>query len=139
MYIIRSRTPPRLRSPLLVIFVFIAQSVCLFVSFCRTASIAPSVSRFLSSVCPSVGVRRCVYRRRRCCRIRSERGPCVWDDAAGTHGRGRVDALFRGCFDTIFFDVLTTGRADVASRARGAFYTTGKIRTVILARNAAPR
>lgn len=68
--------------------------------------------------------------------------PCaapVWDDAAGTHGRGRVDALFRGRFDTIFFNVLTTGRADVASRARGAFYTTGKIRTVILARNAAPR
>lgn len=50
--------------------------------------------------------------------------PCaapVWDDAAGTHGRGRIDALFRGCFDTIFFNVLTTGRADVASRARGAF------------------
>lgn len=89
-------------------------------SFAR-AFIAPSVSRSRSSVCLSVGVRQCVYRR---LVAAVESVPCaapVWDDAAGTHGRGRVDALFPRSFDTIFFNVLTTGRADVASRARGAF------------------
>ncbi|CAL7949121.1 unnamed protein product [Xylocopa violacea] len=93
-------------------------SVRLFLSHKRL-SLPLSLAPFRPSVCLSVsdGVYIAVV-------AAVESVPCaapVWDDAAGTHGRGRVDALFRGRFDTIFFNVLTTGRADVASRARGAF------------------
>lgn len=93
--------------------------LCSFVSFAQRLSLPLSLTPLRSSVRLSVpdGVYIAVV-------AAVESVPCaapVWDDAAGTHGRGRVDALFRGRFNTIFFNVLTTERADVASRARGAF------------------